>query len=110
MECRFSVEVKAFSFSAKADVYEICLQERRKGFCRFIFLGFQCSAWLMATIEEALKAPVKEDFVTSYREDVKALMVHGGGNKAGCYLEVVAYVEGGRKGVIWLPKGREGWG
>jgi hypothetical protein len=91
-------------------VSEIRLEERRKGFCGFIFLGLQCSAWLLATIEKALKEPVKKDFVTSYREDVKALMVRGGGNKAGCYLEVAAYADGGRKGVIWLPEGREGWG
>jgi hypothetical protein len=85
---------KAFSFSVKADVSEIRLEERRKGFCGFIFLGLQCSIWLLATIKEALKEPVKKDFVTSYREDVKALMIRGGGNKAGRYLEVVAYVEG----------------
>jgi hypothetical protein len=24
--------------------------------------------------------------------------------------KVVAYTEGGRKGAIWLPEGREGWG
>jgi hypothetical protein len=48
----------------------------------------------MATVEEALKALVK-DFVKYFREDVKALMVRGGGNKAGCYLEVVDYAKGG---------------
>jgi hypothetical protein len=60
----------------------------------FFFLGLQYSGWLLSTVEEALKEPVKKDFVTSYREDVKALMIRGGGNKAGRYLEVVAYVEG----------------
>jgi hypothetical protein len=63
----------------------------------------------LATVEEALKEPVKKDFVKSYCEDVKALMVREGGNKAGRYLEVVVFVEGGRKGVIWLPEDREGW-
>jgi hypothetical protein len=29
----------------------------------------------MATVEEALKAPVKKDFVKYFREDVQALMV-----------------------------------
>jgi hypothetical protein len=82
----------------KADVSEIPLEERRKGFCGFIFLGLQCSAWLLATVEEALNEPVKKDFVTSYREDVKAFMVRGGGNKASRYLEVATYAEGGRKG------------
>jgi hypothetical protein len=74
MERCFSVEAKAFYFSAKADVSELCLKERRKGFCGFIFLGLQGFAWLMVTIEEVLKDPVK-DFVKYFREDVKALMV-----------------------------------
>jgi hypothetical protein len=55
-------------------VFELRLEERRKGFCGFIFLGLQGSAWLMATVEEALKAPVK-DFIKYFWEDVKTLMV-----------------------------------
>jgi hypothetical protein len=38
MERRFSVEAKAFYFSVKANVFEIRLEERRKGFSSFIFL------------------------------------------------------------------------
>jgi hypothetical protein len=100
------VEAKAFYFSVKADASKIRLEERRKGFSGFIFLGLQCSAWLLATVEEALKEPVKKDFVKSYREDVKALMVRGGGggNKVGRYLEVAVFAEGGCKGVIWPLK------
>jgi hypothetical protein len=37
MECCFSVEAKGFSFSAKAKAFELCLEERRMGFCGFIF-------------------------------------------------------------------------
>jgi len=70
------------------------LEERRKGFCGFIFLSLQGSVWLMTTVEEALKAPEK-DFVKYFQEDVKALMVRGGDNKVSRYLEVVAYAEGG---------------
>lgn len=99
-----------FSFSVKTEAFELRLEERRRGFCGFISLGLQCSMWLMATVEEALKAPVIEDFVKYFREDVKALIVQGGGNKAGHYLEVVAYDEGGRKGAMWLPEGCEDWG
>jgi hypothetical protein len=33
------------------------------------------------------------------------LMVCGGGNKARRFLEVVVYIEGARKGIIWLPVG-----
>jgi len=100
MERRFSVEAKALYFSVKADVSEIRLEERRKEFSGFIFLGLQCFVWLLATVEEALKELVKKDFVKSYRKYVKALMVCGGGNKANCYLEVATYAEDGRKGVV----------
>jgi hypothetical protein len=110
MERRFSVEAKAFYFSVKAKVTEISLEERRKGFCGYIFLGLQGSKWLMATVDEALKEPVKKDFVKSFREDAKVSRVSGGGNKASRYLEVVAFAEGSRKGAVWLHEGREGWG
>ena len=38
------------------------------------------------------------------------MMVHGGGNKAVRFLEMSVLAEGGRMGVIWLPKGRFGRG
>jgi hypothetical protein len=54
---------------------------------------------------------VKDDIAKSYREGDKILMVHGGVNKAGRFLEVSTYAEGGRKGVLWLLKGccGQGW-
>jgi hypothetical protein len=71
------------------------LEERRKRFCGYIFLGLQGSEWLLATVEEALKEPVKKDFVKSFREDVNVLEVSGGGNKVGRYLEVAYFADGG---------------
>jgi hypothetical protein len=109
MECCFTMEAKCFTFSAKTGEPKLRLEERRKGFCGFIILGLEYSTWLMATVEEALKAS-GNDFVKYFPEDTKALMVRGSGNKAGRFLEVVAYVEGGWKGAIWLPEGRGGWG
>jgi hypothetical protein len=93
------VEAKHFSFSAKAEVSELRLKERRKGFYGFIFLGLQGLAWLLASVEEALKVSAKE-FVKYFREDVKVLMVRGGENKFGRYLEVEVSAEGGRKGYL----------
>jgi hypothetical protein len=49
-------------------------------------------------------------FVKYFREDVKVLMVRGGENKSGRFLEVMVFAEGGRKGAIWLPEGRNGGG
>jgi hypothetical protein len=72
------------------------LEERRKRFCGFNFLGLQGSTWLIATVEEVLKAPVKD--CKYFWEDVKALMIRGGGNKAGHYLEVISLHRG------WLKR------
>jgi hypothetical protein len=54
---------------------------------------------------------VKEDIAKSFREGDKVLMVHVDVNKVGRFLEVSMYVEGGRKGVLWLPEGQDrlGW-
>jgi hypothetical protein len=40
---------------------------------------------------------------------VRVLKIRIGSNKAGCFLEVAFFVEGGRKEVIRIPKGRGGW-
>jgi hypothetical protein len=37
-------------------------------------------------------------------------MARGGENKSDRYLEVMVFAEGGQKGVIWLPEGRNGGG
>jgi hypothetical protein len=59
--------------------------------------------WLLDTVEAEILSESKEDFAKSYHEGDKATMVHGGGNKAGRFLEVSVFAEGGRKGIIWLP-------
>ena len=42
--------------------------------------------------------------------EIKVLMVHRGVNKAGGFLELSVYAEGGRRGVLRLPKGYNGRG
>jgi hypothetical protein len=110
MERSFSVEAKSFRLSAKIGSPNLRLEERRKGFVGFIFASVQCSEWLVETVESAIQARVKEEIAKTFREGDKAMMVHGGVNKAGRYLEVSFLAVGGRKGVIWLPEGRLGWG
>jgi hypothetical protein len=68
----------------------------------------QGSSWLVGTVDVACQ--VKEDIAKSFSEGDKALMVHGGANKAGKFLEVAVFAEGGRKGGLWLPEGRDGRG
>ena len=52
----------------------------------------------------------KEDFARTFQDEVRVLKVRMGSNKAGYFLEVAVFVEGGWKGVIRLLKGRGGWG
>jgi hypothetical protein len=92
------------------DKADFRLEERRKDFVGYVFVGVQCSVWLADTVEEVLKSPGKEDFIKSYRQDEKVMMVRGGGSKADHYLEVAVYAKGGQKGIIWLLEGHEGWG
>jgi hypothetical protein len=93
MERWFSIEAKSFCFSIKEGFSDLRLEERRKKFVGFIFESSPCAAWLRDTVEAATQ--VEEDISKSYREGDKVLMVHGGYNKAGRYLEVSVYAEGG---------------
>jgi hypothetical protein len=110
MERSFTFEAKTFCLSAKDGYPLFRLEERRKGFVGYIFASSQCSSWLVDTVEAAILSQAKEEFAKSFREGDKVTMVHGGGNKAGRFLEVSVFAEGGRKGVIWLPEGRYGRG
>jgi hypothetical protein len=110
MERSFTVEAKSFRLSAKSGCPNLRLEERRKGFVGYIYASVQCSEWLVETVESAIQAQVKEEIAKTFREGDKAMMVHGGGNKAGRFLEVSFLAVGGRKGVIWLPEGRFGNG
>jgi hypothetical protein len=88
----------------------IRLEEKRNGFGGFILLGIKGSGWLADAVEEAMEAQMKEDFARLHRHGAWVLKVRLGSNKAGCFLEVAVFVEGGRKGVIRIPEGRGGWG
>jgi predicted Ser/Thr protein kinase len=110
MEQRFSVEAKSFFFSTRKGNALVRLEEKRKGFGGFILLGSKYSIWLADAVEEAMGAQRKEEFSRTFRDEVRILKVRMGSNKAGRFLEVAVFVEGGRKGVIRLLEGHGGWG
>jgi len=110
MEGRFSVEAKIFFFLVRVDKANFRLEERRKDFVGFVFVGVQWLCLAGGYGWRGLKSPGKEEFVKSYCEDEKVFVVCGVGNKASRYLEVAIYAEGGWKDIIWLPEGRGGWG
>jgi hypothetical protein len=109
MERRFSVEAKSFSFTVNLSRSILRLEEKRKGFGGFLSLRIKCSDWLADAVEEAVKFQRKEEFARSFRGKVRVLKIRIGSNKAGCFLEVAVFVEGGQKGVIRISEGRGGW-
>jgi hypothetical protein len=110
MERRFVVEAKEFLFSVKLGFSILRLEEKRKSFLGVVVLGSLCSAWLVDTVKEALKSPGIMDFVKSFREESKLVIVRRGGNQVGRFLEVSSFAVGGQKGSIWLLEGRDGRG
>jgi hypothetical protein len=108
MERRFKVEAKTFFFSTKAS--QLRLEERRKGFLGLILVDLRGAAWLAETVDEASRFPALADFDKSSSEGRKSLSVKGGCNKGGRFLEVVAFVDDDRKGIIWIPEARSGRG
>ena len=75
MERCFTMEAKSFFFSVQASKSKVRLEERRKGYGGSTFPGIRGSDWLVDTVEEAMLSHGKEEFVKSFREEVKALMV-----------------------------------
>jgi hypothetical protein len=108
MERGFKVEAKTFFFSTKAS--QLRLEERRKGFLGLILVDLRGAAWLAETVDEASRFPALADFDKSSSEGRKSLSVKGGCNKGGRFLEVVAFVDDDRKGIIWIPEARSGRG
>jgi hypothetical protein len=108
LESRFFVEAKTFVFSAVERKSKLRVEERRKGFSGTVCLGSLNVAWLISKVEEVIRDPGDEEFVKSFRDESKAIILWRGGNKAGRFLEVAVYAEGGQRGLVMFPEGRGG--
>jgi hypothetical protein len=86
------------------------VEEKRQGFLNVVSLSLQCSAWLASTMEDVLGFPGESEFVKSFREGAKILIVRRGGNKAGQFLEASVFGLGGRRGFLLILEGRGGCG
>jgi hypothetical protein len=60
-------------------------------------------------MEVLLGIPGDKEFVKSFREGTKVLIVHRVGNKDGRSLEAEAYGMGGRRGFLLIPEGSGEW-
>lgn len=79
MDRHFFVEVKSFAVSVKEGEAMVWLEESRKGFAGKVSLGLQCTAWLLTMVEVALRSSVVKDFIKSFRENSKVLIIYRGG-------------------------------
>ncbi|GLT69620.1 hypothetical protein SLA2020_417570 [Shorea laevis] len=61
-------------------------------------------------MEELVRNSDPKDFIKSFREGLKVTIIQRGSNMSGRFLEVAVYEVGGRRGLIMVPKGREGRG
>jgi hypothetical protein len=109
MERRWHVEAKKFLFTVVKGASVVRLEERRRNFSGQILLGIQSLGWLISTVECLLWFP-GEDFVRSFREGSKVLIVRRGDNAAGKFIEIAVYAAGGCKGIIYIPEGQDGRG
>jgi hypothetical protein len=75
-----------------------------KKFVGVIFVSQPSASWVVETASQ-LKANIAKSYLEGGE---KALMVHGGDNKAGRFLEVSIIAKGGCEGDIWLPEGHGG--
>jgi hypothetical protein len=110
MERWCCVEFKTFVFTVVERASVVRLEERRKFFSGLVILSAQCIGWLASTMENLQWFPREKDFIRSFREGSKVLIVRRGGNTAGRFLEVAVYGAGGLRGNIFIPKGRDGRG
>jgi len=91
MERWFFVEAKTFVFSMVEGASVLRWEERRKGFSSVVFLGSQCTTWLASTVVELTWLFGAKEFVKSFKEGPKVLIVQSGGNSSGRFLEVAVY-------------------
>jgi hypothetical protein len=110
MDKRFIVEAKTFVFSVLDGAAVLRVEEKRKNFFGKVILSFQCSEWLVSTMEGLLGFSIEQDFVKSFREGSKVLIARLGGNKTGRFLEATVFGMGGRKCFILILEGSGGWG
>jgi hypothetical protein len=82
--------------------------ERSRGFMRSISMGKVIVQWLLAIMEELLKAEAIKEFLKSSIVGSKAYIVQRSANRFGHYLVVKEYGSGGRHDSIVIPEGREG--
>jgi hypothetical protein len=115
MESRFLVEAKSFVLSILDGASILQVKEKREGFFGEIPLSNQCTDWLSSTMEALFGFPGGKEFVKSFREGLKVLIVRGGWgrHKFACKLrkakDYFFFCYGRRRGWVFVFGGEGGW-
>jgi len=86
--------------------------EKCNSFSGEVLLSFQCSVWMVSTMEKLMGSPGVPALAKSFREGSKLSIVRLGRNDKGRFVEVevAVYGVGGQRGFLLIPEGRGGWG
>jgi len=104
----FRVMERCCFVEAKTVVFSVVRLEERRRFSGLVLLGTKSKVWFASTMDNLLWYLRDKEFVKSFREGSKVLIVMRGGNLTCRYLKVVVYAVGGRRRIIFIPKGRKG--
>jgi hypothetical protein len=74
-------------------------------FSNAMLLSTLCTAWLMLTVEELLRSYGAKEFTRYFCEGCRS-----DGNRFSRYLEMTVSMMGGRRRLVLIPEGCEGWG
>lgn len=106
----FFVESKVFEFLVHVGGSVLRLVERRKEIVWVRMVEKYCIGWLKTVVEKMACLAENHAFTESSRDEDRAFYDQIGANRAGRYLEVAEYAMGGRRGLIFVPEGRDGRG
>jgi hypothetical protein len=112
IERRFLVEEKSFVLSILEGASVLRVVEKCNSFSGEVLLSFQCSVWMVSTMEKLMGSPGVPALAKSFREGSKLSIVRLGRNDKGRFVEVevAVYGVGGQRGFLLIPEGRGGWG
>lgn len=104
----FHVEAKSFEFVCVEAVSVLRVYERSRGLVQP--MGKVTMSWLLDTMTAIFQAQSSKEFVESLTVGVKAFIAKRRSIRFSCFVAVVEYGSGGRRGFVIFMEGRGGRG
>jgi hypothetical protein len=106
----FYIEPNEFELSVPDGGSVLRLVERRLRISCMMLVDKFSIVGLKKSMEKIVCSPEESDFLDSSKEGNKAFIAQKSSNRAGRFVEIAEYRVGGRRGLIVVPKGRQGRG